>query len=47
MIGKLLSYLAGVVTGFVLAVLYISNLFDYIFKFIPLGAWDEKKELGG
>ncbi len=36
MIGKILAYLAGVITGFVFGVIYISGIFDYLFKFVPL-----------
>jgi len=41
MIGKILAYLAGVITGFALGLIYASVLFDYLIKFIPMGAWDE------
>lgn len=36
MIGKILAYLAGVITGFVFGILYVSQIFDYINKFIPM-----------
>ena len=36
MMGKILSYLVGLITGFIVGVIYISGIFDYIFKFVPL-----------
>ncbi len=38
MIGKILAYLAGLITGFVLGMIFSSGVFDYIFKFVPLGS---------
>ncbi|KKN59814.1 hypothetical protein LCGC14_0538120 [marine sediment metagenome] len=35
MIGKILTYIAGFITGFVFGILYVSEIFDYLFKFIP------------
>ncbi len=35
MIGKILAYLAGVITGFMIAAIYISGIFDYISNFVP------------
>lgn len=35
MIGKILSYLAGLVTGFIIAMIYLAGIFGYITKFIP------------
>jgi len=38
MIGKILAYLAGFVTGFMIGAIFATGVFDYIFKFVPLGA---------
>ncbi len=38
MIGKILAYLVGVVTGFILGSIFATGVFDYLFKFIPGGA---------
>ena len=36
MIGKILAYLAGLITGFMIGAIFATGVFDYIFKFIPL-----------
>lgn len=35
MIGKILAYLAGIITGFMIAAIYLSGIFNYITKFVP------------
>ena len=37
MIGKILAYLGGLITGFMIGAIFSSGVFDYLFKFIPLG----------
>ena len=37
MIVKILAYLAGLITGFMIGAIFSSGVFDYLFKFIPLG----------
>lgn len=35
MIGKILAYFAGIITGFIIAMIYLAGIFDYISNFIP------------
>ncbi len=35
MIGKILAYLAGIITGFIVALIYLGGIFDYISNFVP------------
>ncbi|KKM69055.1 hypothetical protein LCGC14_1454750 [marine sediment metagenome] len=36
MIGKILAYFSGLITGLIIGIIFSSRVFDYIFKFIPL-----------
>ncbi len=38
MIGKIVAYLAGLITGFAIGAIFATGVFDYLIKFIPLGA---------
>lgn len=35
MIGKILVYLAGLITGIIVTMIYLGGIFDYIQGFVP------------
>ena len=36
MLGKIIAYITGLITGFMLGAIFSSGIFDYLFKFLPI-----------